>query len=313
MDEADILGRRFEFNNEFFKEPRRYGPVSLLQIGELCCECGYEIPPHVQVCCEVSFILAGEGSFLVDGELFPVREGDIFMNQKGEVHSIRSSKLHNLRFLYIGFEVGWGGKDDGLRPVFEFFSNPVRERKRRDRMDIATYFLKMLGELYSSPVYSQQMVACYLTQIMILIYRTFNPPEAHLPAPPASENVVGGTVYSVIQYIDGNILGVSSVRSIAEALGYSSAYLSHLFRKRGGMTLQSYICYKKMKKSLELMDSGRYSITQIALMLGFESVQSFSKAFKRTFGCPPSGYRSERVPCGAAARAAKEPAEESGR
>ena len=295
MDEANILGRRFEFNNEFFKEPRRYGAISLLQIGELCCECGYEVAPHVQVCSEVSFILSGKGFFTVNGERFPVGEGDIFINQKGELHSIQSSNQQNLRFLYVGFEVDRETEDEELRPVFEFFSNPIRERKRRDKMDIIAHFLKMLNEIYNVSTYSERMVTCYLTQVIILTYRMFNPPEVRSVTPFTNENVVGGAVYGVIRYIDKNILNIGSVKGVAGDLGYSSVYLSHLFRRKTGMTLQSYISYKKMEKSLELMDSGCYSITQVALMLNFESVQSFSKAFKRTLGFSPSGYQSGRA------------------
>lgn len=312
MDETSVLGRRFEFDNEFFKEPRRYGSITLFQVGELCCECGYEVPEHVQVCSEISFILAGEGFFTVNGKPFPVQEGDIFINQKGERHSIQSSRQHNLRFLYVGFQINREPKDGELDPVFEFFNGPVGERRQRDRMGVTEHFLKMLSEIYSVSPYSQRMVACYLTQIILLTYRTFHPQKESRAAPLANENVVGGTVYGIIKYVERNILDVGSVKSIAAELGYSSAYLSHLFRRKAGMTLQSYISYKKMEKSLELMDSGRYSITQIALMLNFLSVQSFSKAFKRTFGFSPSGYRGGEArpeppaPAQAAARRAAE-------
>ncbi len=304
MDETNVLGRRFEFDNEFFRKPRRYGPITLFQVGELCCECGYEVPEHVQVCSEISFILAGEGSFSVDGKAFPVEEGDIFLNREGERHSIRSSSQHNLRFLYVGFRVDLEEKDADLRSVFEFFSSPIKERKQKDRMGITEFFLKMLGEIYSVSPYSQKMVSCYLTQIIILTYRTFHAgekPQTAGYAKEAKENVVGGTVYGVIRHVEKNILTVGNVRSIAAELGYSSTYLSHLFRRKAGMTLQRFISFKKMEKSLELMDSGQYSITQIAMMLNFLSVQSFSKAFKRTFGFPPSEYQGGQMQQKAAA------------
>ena len=47
--------------------------------------------------------------------------------------------------------------------------------------------------------------------------------------------------------------------------GYSSSYLSHLFKEKTGMTLQSYLARKKIERGVELMKSGCYSWTQIAL------------------------------------------------
>jgi len=137
------------------------------------------------------------------------------------------------------------------------------------------------------------MVKCYLIQVLILTYRTFNDEVRLRYFPQKNVNVVGSTVYSVIKYIDNNIMEIDSVRSIADSLGYSNVYLSHLFRNKTGMTLQNYVNYKKIEKSLELIDSGKMRITQIALMLNFDTVQSFSKAFKRTLGFSPTHYKKE--------------------
>ena len=292
MNDLNVPGRCFEFN-KFFEEPHQYGPIKLIQIGELCCERGFEIEAHMQICTEISFILSGEGSFTADGKRFPVREGDIFINQKGEMHSIQSSDQQNLRFLYIGFEMDENLEDENLRLVLEFFTSSVKERIRRDRLDIMSLFQKMLSEIYNEAACSEEMITCYLMQVIIMTYRTFNSLPALKPIPFRNVNVVGSTVYGVIKYIDNNMPDIQSVRYIAENLGYSSVYLSHLFHRRTGRTLQSYINYKKMEKSLELMENGCYNITQIAMMLNFGTIQSFSKAFKRTFGMSPTAYQSK--------------------
>ena len=38
------------------------------------------------------------------------------------------------------------------------------------------------------------------------------------------------------------------------------------------------------------MKSGRYTVTQIAMRLGYDTLQSFSKAFRRVMGVPPTEY-----------------------
>lgn len=77
---------------------------------------------------------------------------------------------------------------------------------------------------------------------------------------------------------------------MAEAVGYSSSYLSHLFKEKTGMTLQSYLARKKIERGVELMKSGCYSWTQIALELHYETPQAFSKAFRRVMQKSPSEF-----------------------
>ena len=38
------------------------------------------------------------------------------------------------------------------------------------------------------------------------------------------------------------------------------------------------------------MKSGRYNVTQIAMRLGYDTLQSFSKAFRRVMDVPPTEY-----------------------
>ena len=60
-----------------------------------------------------------------------------------------------------------------------------------------------------------------------------------------------------------------------------------------GTTLQAYITLKKMEKAKEMIKRGDITITEIALKLHFESLQSFSKSFRRTVGMSPMEYRKQ--------------------
>jgi AraC-like DNA-binding protein len=262
-----------------------------MQIGELCCECGFNIKPHIQRCNEISCVVSGEGYFFVNGEKHPVKEGSIFINRKGELHSIESSEQSELRFLYVGFDFNDEETDSSLKKVIDYIENPASGKMAQDKTDFMWHFVRLINEFYSNSELSGVMIENYLTQILILTYRIFTGASAVKCLPSKSLNVVGSTVYSVIRYIDDNIMDIINVKDISDCLCYSYSYLSHTFRSKTGMTLQSYLNYKKIEKSLEFIDYGRLSITQIAFMLNYDTVQSFSKAFKRTIGRSPASYR----------------------
>lgn len=49
----------------------------------------------------------------------------------------------------------------------------------------------------------------------------------------------------------------------------------------------------RIKRSLQLLDSGEYSVSEVAYMCGFTSPQYFSRAFKAAKGCTPTEYKDQ--------------------
>ena len=68
---------------------------------------------------------------------------------------------------------------------------------------------------------------------------------------------------------------------------------STLYRKIKGLTEMSaneFIRKVKMRKGVELLMSGQYTISEIAYMIGFSSVAYFRQCFKDEYGMAPSDY-----------------------
>lgn len=61
-----------------------------------------------------------------------------------------------------------------------------------------------------------------------------------------------------------------------------------------GMTAVDYVRKIKLKKSLELIASGEFNITEIAYKTGFNSPAHFREAFKDEYGMSPSQYIKQR-------------------
>lgn len=92
--------------------------------------------------------------------------------------------------------------------------------------------------------------------------------------------------------MEENVCDITSIRELADKLGYNYTYLSHFFKDKTGITLQRYISYKKIERALHFLRYGDLSMTQISERLGYESPQSFSKAFRRVMGVSPTQYRA---------------------
>lgn len=95
----------------------------------------------------------------------------------------------------------------------------------------------------------------------------------------------------VAEHIDESI----RVVQIGEALGINENYLTGLFHKYEGITLQHYIRKEKVRQAKELLLYSSYSCSEIAALLCFSTQSHFSSAFKREVGMTPVKYRESKI------------------
>lgn len=95
----------------------------------------------------------------------------------------------------------------------------------------------------------------------------------------------------VAEHIDESI----RVVQIGEALGINENYLTGLFHKYEGITLQHYIRKEKVRQAKELLLYSSYSYSEIAALLCFSTQSHFSSAFKREVGMTPAKYRESKI------------------
>lgn len=97
-------------------------------------------------------------------------------------------------------------------------------------------------------------------------------------------------------YIRSHINEDISIDTIAKEISYSESYARKIFIKHLGMTPAVYIRRLKLSKSaLKLRDENCH-ILDIAMKMGFGSVDGYQRAFRREFGCNPREYSNSPVP-----------------
>jgi len=289
----DYYGKLYEFENTYFDNPKKIGFINVYQIGELGVESGYEIPNHTQICHEISFIVSGSGVMHCDGKEYPVKTGDINVVPYGKSHRIVvDENCDSIRFAYIGFLFNEEARYDSFKEITDFYENPS-PCVASDTGEIRMLINMLINEIYSKPAYHSIVLESFLHQIIVYTYRLLSSIKTTIYVPDSSSNVLGTAVYAVLKYVDNNILEVTSIKKIASELGYSQSYISHAFKDKIGMTLQDYICHKKVELALELMKYKKVNVTQIAEMLNYNTVQAFSKMFKKVMGMSPTEYQNQ--------------------
>ena len=79
---------------------------------------------------------------------------------------------------------------------------------------------------------------------------------------------------------------------IVEKLNFSYQYLSKTFSEHENITLEKYIINQKIERIKHMIDSDEYSLSEIAYMMDYSSVQYLSNQFKKITGITVSQYKS---------------------
>ncbi len=82
-------------------------------------------------------------------------------------------------------------------------------------------------------------------------------------------------------------------QKMAQLCKLSYSYFKKLFIAKYGVPPVKHICRLRITRACELLQTRRYTVTQIAAMCGFENVYYFSNVFKKQMGVSPKKYISQ--------------------
>ena len=94
-----------------------------------------------------------------------------------------------------------------------------------------------------------------------------------------------------IDYIEENLDSNIALNEVALAAGISQWHFQRIFKALTNETLKTYIRARRFANSLEKLMATNNRIIDIALSAGFESQESFTRAFKQAFNMTPNEYR----------------------
>jgi AraC family transcriptional regulator len=94
-----------------------------------------------------------------------------------------------------------------------------------------------------------------------------------------------------VDYIETRLDEDILLSEVARVAGISQWHFQRIFRALTGETLKTYIRSRRLANSLERLLTTKLRVLDIALLAGFESQESFARAFKKAFGLTPQEYR----------------------
>ena len=246
--------------------------------------------PHSHKFYEIEYIYEGSGTLRINDQTYELKRGLIYFLNPYEFRSYETD--HPITIFHIAF-------DSSMLNSHSIFS--FSEQKYNvyvvGNINQTEFILDLIYEEYCNPTSLSYNI------IQGLIYKLINNYFVHLSilvkAPGLERSLNSKEVEIIrpfIQYIVENSSKNLTVKEIANKFGYSSGYLSRLFKQIVGIPLKEYMNNIRIETIKTLLKESNSSIEQISVMVGFDNVSNMSRSFKKLCGVSPLEYRKNHSP-----------------
>ena len=243
---------------------------------------------------ELVYILKGTATHWIGQESMPLRAGDYFIIDPGSAHSYKDTKdfeIVNRLFLpeYIDRALGECPSLSSLlsNQVLRFgvpLDIRAADRILHDEDKSVGKLIRLMEKEYAQQnVGYMELLRCYLTQVLVLAVRASESAER--------ARVRHRATAAVVEYLQQNYAQPLSLDTISSRFGYTPQYLSSLFHKDTGTTIQDFLQRLRVEEACKRMDS-KLSLTELAQAVGYNDTKHFSKIFRKHKGVSPREYRS---------------------
>lgn len=106
----------------------------------------------------------------------------------------------------------------------------------------------------------------------------------------ATKNLYHERMLGVLVYIQSHLDDDLTLESLAAMAYFSPVHFHRIFKGMMEETVIEHIRRIRLERAANRLATGRAIVTDAAFDAGYETVESFSRAFKKMFGCPPSKY-----------------------
>ena len=108
-------------------------------------------------------------------------------------------------------------------------------------------------------------------------------------ARPATHERASDLVNDALYFIEANLFEPLELRAIAKSLKVSESTLLRNFKTAIGKAPSTYLRERRLDEARALLGRGEHNVGDVALLVGYEDVSAFGRAYRARFGESPRG------------------------
>ena len=235
---------------------------------------------------ELTYVDRGTLFTTVEGKRYELKEKELMIYGPGQFHTQDIPEGCSCSYVTIIFDMETVVYDEESTH-YELLLNKVFGYDKK----IYTLIKTFVTESTSQIPYMNSLMLCLLQETIIgLLQSEFIGKNNDRPVTGARQHYQDELLEKILAYIDETIYEPLSIAELCQKFSMSRSSLQILFKENMDISPKKYINEMKLEKSRQMICENKYTISEIALMLGFNSIHYFSRAFTQKYHMAPSEY-----------------------
>jgi AraC-like DNA-binding protein len=272
--------------------PFKFSPEAPIYVSNLIHQSDTEITYlHYHNCFEIGYCYEGEGIFVIENKVFPFRKGDISLINHKEVHLAQSSKGTTSQWKFISINIAEIFKTIPLQNKLcgdELFGSEFKNIISAIQYpNIEQMVLNLIQEIENKSEYYHNFMTGILVSLFAEIYRNFYVSKTPL-LEYDHENFK--RIQPSLEFIANHYQNEMSIDQLARLSCCSTSHFRRLFVSALHVSPQEYIIQFRIKMAASLLRNTDRKIITISHDVGFASISSLNRNFKRIMKMTPKQW-----------------------
>lgn len=233
---------------------------------------------------ELTYVDTGSMYTEVDGTLYQLNEKELILYGPGQFHKQSANEKHSVSYVTILFEM-----ENTADGIDQDWYTPLLNRVFPYTQRIYALMKALVRESTTALPYMDSLMECLVTELIIrLLQGEYTAPT--VPANLARHNYREELFEKIIAYVESKMYEPLTIADICQHFSLSRSSLQLLFKSTVNQSPKKYISDMKLERSCQMLRENKYTVSEVALKLGYSSIHYFSNAFNQKYHTSPSEY-----------------------
>ncbi len=246
---------------------------------------------------EILYVGPGDTNiYMVNQKTYDLVPGDFVLIWPMEVHAIIDAD--RTESLVIQFSNAFMNSLFDLQRIMHFYRNlhVICINAHPELVSHLTRISYKMKDIFFSDRSDRELRCCILLMEFMLTldeHRDEFSPELAAGGRAGYTDDVMRRMIMVTDYIKNNLTADDlSQSAMAQMAGISKDYFSRIFKNVTGVNYSKWLNMIRLEKATELLTQNDMTLTEVAMLSGFQSIPSFNRVFHDEKGMAPGEYRA---------------------
>lgn len=246
---------------------------------------------------KILLLMKGNVSYCVEGRIYDLQADDIVFVPAGEVHRpvLHDTAIYERIIIYISKDYLNTYRTDN----YDLAQCLIEAHQKQSHvLRVPAFGTTKLGQIvreleqsldsneYANELYHNLLFLEFMIQL--------NRVAIHDGIEYLSNSSSNKKMIDVIDYLNEHLTDDLSIDFLAETFYLSRYHLMHAFKEETGYTIGNYLSTKRLLLARDRIRQGE-PITNVCYECGFRNYSTFSRAYKKNFGCSPREQLSRQT------------------